>query len=128
MWFRLLRLVPPVHLPEVTLLSRHHAQQGFRTRRARQEAAQLWVNLMEEIREDEILSCAPSREAFFVELGRSFCEIDLRLPHDYAWARAGRVQRLRYAFSIKRHLKRCLRALRLLGIMRRYKMSILGRL
>lgn len=118
LWFRLLRLTRPRCQAEPILLSRQHPEQGFRTPQARQEAARTFIRLMSALTEEEILACAPTREAFFSEVGRSFCEIDLKPAHDFAWSRADPDERRRYRRSCRRNLKRFLHLCGLLPLAR----------
>lgn len=121
LWFRLIRLARPIYLPEVVLLSRLHAEQGFRTRKAREEAAETFTELMRELTEEEILACEPSREAFFAEVGRSMCEVDLKKAHDFAWSQASPTARRRYHSSFRHRLKIFLHRCGLLPLIRKLK-------
>lgn len=73
---------------------------------------------MSALTEEEILACAPTREAFFSEVGRSFCEIDLKPAHDFAWSQADPDDRRRYLRSCRRNLKRLLHLCGLLPLAR----------
>lgn len=105
MWFRLLRMTRPVYLDEVVLLSRLHAEQGFRTLAARKEAANTFITLMDQLTDEEILACEPDRQTFFAHVGKALCEVDLKAAHDHAWSMASRAARLRYRLSPKRLTK-----------------------
>lgn len=127
LWFRLIRLASPLHLPEVTLLSRHHDAQGFRSDVARLEACKTFIRLLNDLTKDEILSCAHSEQAFFAEIARSFCEIDMRPVHEFAWSRASLVDKYLYKFSSRRLLKLFMYKLGLLSSYRNFRNTILGR-
>lgn len=105
LWFRLIRLTRPVYHDEVVLLSRLHPGQGFRTHAAREEAAQTFIRLMDELSDEEILSCEQDRQTFFANVGKGLCEIDLRAAHDHAWSQASVAARLRHRLSLKRNFK-----------------------
>lgn len=105
LWFRLLRMTRPVYHDEVVLLSRLHPGQGFRTRAAREEAARTFIRLMADLTDEEILSCERDRQTFFANVGKGFCEIDLRAAHDFAWSQASVAARVRHRLSPRRNLK-----------------------
>lgn len=105
LWFRLLRLTRPVYDDEPVLLSRLHSEQGFRTREAREEASRTFIRLMNELSDEDILACELDTQTFFSNVGRGFCEIDLKDAHDYAWNRASGMARLRHKLSPKRNIK-----------------------
>ncbi len=73
LWFRLSRMVPLCHMPEVLLCSRQHKEQGMHSASARQEAERLWIRLLSQLGDEEILGMEPSRLIFFCNMGR-YCQ------------------------------------------------------
>ena len=127
LWFRLIRLTTPLHFSQVTLLSRHHRAQGFRSEAARLEASHTFIRLLKDLSKEEILSCAPTEKAFFAEIARSFCEIDMRLVHDFAWTRASLLDKYLYKFSSKHLLKMFAHQIGLLPAYRNFRNTMLRR-
>ncbi len=124
LWFRLIRLTLPIYLDEVVLLSRLHQAQGFRTRAARAEAAQTFIRLMDELTDEEILSCEQDRQTFFANIGKGLCEIDLKAAHDHAWNQASVAARLRHRLSPKHNLKLLLHHMGLLSQWRAWRQRL----
>jgi glycosyltransferase involved in cell wall biosynthesis len=65
MWFRLSRMLPLCHLPEPLIRSRRHPEQGGHGKQAQAEVGRLWLRLVGELTEQEILGMENSREEFF---------------------------------------------------------------
>ena len=88
MWFRMARRAKFIYSSEITVLSRLHDSQGFRTEAARQEADVLWLRLLHDITPQEICAFEDSEETFFAHMGKVYGSMACRAAYCHAWSRA----------------------------------------
>lgn len=127
MWFRLARLLPFVHLPEIVCLSRQHAGQGTQSGMYDAEVNELWIRLMASLTEREIRTMEDTEERFFIRMGRCFSNAGFSEAAAYAWSRVPRSQYYRYIYSPKSILKRMLGSAGLLPYLRAAKRALVNR-